>query len=354
MSSEMVIGGPTHRQVFPIEETDREVSMSGILELPLFYKLKYMYEGPGLDFIFSDGDYVWEVVIADFQGRQDGTSVRATYSLTLGVTKLIRKPKPPVFVVPDGPPLLQWPELSSIVPDGATTEFFTAGGKKYVSGHVAVMWNGKFLEPGTEFIETTARQSVQIVSGFPGLDIFNNPDSVMLWYERGATTQLVWPTVSPSAVDGFNQNFFAPSGHKFYTGRVMVLLNGLVMVPGVQYNENLDLQSVNIFNPVPSGTDRVMLMYLRDLNNGALPQNIMAGNIIWPTQSPTAPLPPNREFALPPVMAQKPGRILAIRSGLALVPNYGFLELPTLTSTRIVSGTPPDIGESIMYMFEPY
>jgi hypothetical protein len=86
--SDQIIGGPTYRQIQPIEETDRTISMNGVMPYDQFLKLKAMYESSYVEHTFSDGVTVWDVVIEDLSGPPVQVNL-AQYSMTLGVLRRV-------------------------------------------------------------------------------------------------------------------------------------------------------------------------------------------------------------------------------------------------------------------------
>lgn len=358
-SSEQVIAGPTKRQSFAIEETDREVPLSGIVHVAYFEKLSFLYQMPTTDFVFSDGTNVWEVTFDDFQGTRNRTSKWYQYTITLGVTKRLRGGAAPVFAPEVQVALINWPELSPSVVNGSNTVFSTVGGKEFQTGCVAVAWNGIVQEPGTQFTEV-ANTAVQLLQGAPIEEPVGQPHHVTLWYTtRGTPSNWMFPRLAVGVVDGVNDVFTCPSGHVFYSGRVAVFLNGLLLVPVKHYAELPGRTGVAIGGTVgidpPSGTDRVMLMYFRDPGGGIGAGSLAAGGVVWPVESPDAPDSSRRSFGVPVGISYRNRKIATFRSGLLLTPGVGAVQEPLLLSTNLPLGDPPmALEESVVHMFEPY
>lgn len=68
-SSEQIIAGPTAFQVFPVQETDRTITMGGPLDKTFFEDVLlpcYLASEPTCE--FSDGENLWEVFITSLTG----------------------------------------------------------------------------------------------------------------------------------------------------------------------------------------------------------------------------------------------------------------------------------------------
>lgn len=89
-TTEVVAGGPSIHQDFPVEETDRVLTLSGVMKIYLFDRiLRPVYEAATVKAEFSDGEHVWDVNIRVLSGPKQSGNV-TNWRMELRVCRLIR------------------------------------------------------------------------------------------------------------------------------------------------------------------------------------------------------------------------------------------------------------------------
>lgn len=355
MTADKVVAGGTQRQAFPIQESDREISMSGNIPIGVHYKLLHMYQMEDMEFLFADGRQVWKVLIESYSGLQERSKRRVNFTMSLGVLELVKAAPAVAFAQPaTAPSGIIWPVLAVEAPDGVNDTFTLPGAQEFASGYLWPSWNGRMLEKDVDYSEV-GNTAIQLIDLGGSWAPPQEDDAILFWGVRNGMTPQFVQELLVGAVDGSNVTFTTQDDKQFYPGRTLLMKNGVVQVRTWHYLENVDRKSITVLSAntaIPTGTDRMTMLYFEDLGDGPVGAKQLS-NVVWPVQSATYPDDTARTFELPDGRAYKDERIATFRSGLLLTPVTSAEQQPQLQSVRILTGDPPADTESVQFMFEP-